>query len=124
MDSRPGSRAFGFDDAARSRDAGINGGRMTSPSGGRVNVALIVAIAFSVFCWVCLYAAFADFAQLGFELMAQPSPLHSAAGVAFVLMHALGLLLLFLLAGGALAVMVSTVTEQNGEDRAVNGTSH
>jgi hypothetical protein len=92
-------------------------------SGVRVNVALIAAIAFSVFCWVCLYAAFADFAQLGFELMTG-SLLHSAAGVALVLMHALGLLLLFLLAGGAVAVMVSAATEHNGEDRALNGSSH
>ena len=97
---------------------------MTSPSRLRVNGALILAITFSVFCWICLYAAFADFAQLGFELMMQPSLLHSAAGVALVLMHALGLLLLFVLAGGAVAVMVSTATEHNGEDRTVNHTSH
>jgi len=96
---------------------------MKSPSGIRINVALIVAIAFSVFCWICLYAAFADFAQLGFELMMQPSLLHSAAGVALVLMHAVGLLLLFVLAGGTVAIMVSA-TEHNGEDRTVNHTSH
>ena len=98
---------------------------MKSPSRIRVNGALFVAIAFSVFCWICLYAAFSDFAQLGFELMMRPSLLHSAAGVALVLMHALGLLLLFLLAGGAVAVMLSVATEQNGEeDRTVNHTSH
>jgi len=97
---------------------------MKSPSDVRVNGALIVAIAFSVFCWICLYAAFADFAQLGFELMMRPSLLHSAAGVALVLMHALGLLLLFLLAGGAVAVMLSVATEHDGEDRTVNHTSH
>ena len=97
---------------------------MKSPSGGGVNVALIVGIAFSVFCWVCLYAAFADFAQLGFDLMTRPSVLHSAAGVTLVLMHALGLLLLFLLAGGAVALMVGAVTAPDGEDHAVNGASH
>jgi hypothetical protein len=98
--------------------------RSPSPSGFRVDVALILAIAFSVFCWICVYAAFADFAQLGFELMTRPSLLHSAAGIALVLLHALGLVLLFVLAGGAVAVMVSEATEYNGEDHAVNGTSH
>jgi len=97
---------------------------MKTPSAIRVNVALIMAIAFSVFCWICLYAAFADFAQLGFELMMRPSPLHSAAGMMLVLMHTLGLLLLFVLAGGAVAVMVSTATEHNGKDREINGMSH
>ena len=96
---------------------------MDSPSGGRLNVSLIGAAAFSVFCWICLYAAFADFAQMGFELLAQPSLLHSLAGAALVLLHALGLLLLFLLAGGAVALIIGAVPT-HVDDRRFNGTSH
>jgi len=97
---------------------------MDSPSGGRLNVALIGAAALSVFCWICLYAAFADFAQAGFELWAQPSLLHGLAGAALVLFHALGLLLLFLVAGGAIALIISEAPTQHVDDRKLNGTSH
>ena len=48
------------------------------------NLALIGAVLFSAFCWVCLYAAFADFAQAGFELMARPGLGHSIAGAGMV----------------------------------------
>ena len=97
---------------------------MKTPSRKSLSAGLVAAVAFSVFCWVCLYAAFADFAQLGFEMVARPSPWHTAAGFALVMFHALGLLLLFLLAGGAVAVMLSDAMEHDGDHREVNGTSH
>ena len=94
---------------------------MEDPSGGRSGTAFIAAVAFSVFCWICLYAAFADFAQAGFSLLARPSGWHGVAGAALVALHALGLLLLFVMAGGALALIVSETPPEGVEDR-VNGT--
>ena len=75
------------------------------------NLALIGVVLFSAFCWVCLYAAFADFAQAGFELLARPGFAHSIAGAGMVALHALGLLLLFVLAGGAVAALVRAPRE-------------
>jgi len=96
---------------------------MNTPTRTRASLGLATAVAFSVFCWICLYAAFADFAETGFEMVARQSAWHTAAGLTLVMLHALGLLLLFLLAGGAVAVMVSETMEHGG-DRTVNGTSH
>ena len=97
---------------------------MDSPSGGRLNVALIGAAALGAFCWICLYAAFADYAQMGFELMAQPTLLHNLGGATLVLLHALGLLLLFLLAGGAFVLIISEALTEHVDNRRFNGTTH
>ena len=87
------------------------------------NLALIGVVLFSAFCWVCLYAAFADFAEAGFELMARPGLGHSIAGAGMVALHALGLLLLFVLAGGAVAAVVRSPRHAAG-GRHASGTSH
>jgi hypothetical protein len=97
---------------------------MGTPSGGRFDFGVLAAIAFSVFCWICLYAGFANFAQTGFELLGQPSAWHRLAGGGLVLLHAFGLLLLFVLAGGAVALMVSEVPPEHVDDRRLNGTSY
>src|SRR5262245_15597407 len=98
---------------------------MQTPYGSRLNVGVIAAIAFSAFCWICLYAAFADFAQIGFDLLARSSALYSVVGSALIVLHALGLVMLFLLAGGAVAIMVSEATQHDVRDRReFNGTSH
>jgi len=86
------------------------------------NFALMGAVLFSAFCWVCLYAAFADFAQSGFELMAQPGLSHPVIGAGMVALHALGLLLLFALAGGAVAAVVRSPRAAMRQHHA-NGTS-
>ena len=96
---------------------------MDSRRWGKPNFALIGAVLFSVFCWVCLYAAFANFAQTGFELMTLAGFWHSVAGAALVGLHALGLLLVFVLAGGTVAALVRTPQVGN-HDRHVNGNAH
>jgi hypothetical protein len=87
------------------------------------NVALIAAVLFSAFCWLCLYAAFENFAQAGFDLMTRPGLVHSAAGAGLVALHALGLLLVFVLAGGAVAAVVRTPRHAIGH-RHANGAPH
>lgn len=89
----------------------------------KLNVSMIAAVLLSAFCWLCLYAAFANFAQAGFELMTRPGVVHSLAGVALVVLHALGLLLLFVLAGSAVAAVVRNLRHA-GRDRHANGTLH
>ncbi len=86
-------------------------------------LALIGVVVFSAFCWVCLYAAFGDFAQAGFELMARPGVGPSIVGAAMIALHALGLLLLFGLAGGAVAALVRSPRDGVGRHEA-NGASH
>lgn len=88
-----------------------------------LNLALIAAVLFSAFCWLCLYAAFEDFARAGFDLMTRPGIAHSVAGAGLVALHALGLLLVFVLAGGAVAALVRSPRHAIGH-RHVNGTSH
>ena len=56
--------------------------------------------------------------------MARPSVLHSLAGAALVLLHALGLLVTFLLAGGALALIISEAPTEPADEHRFNGTSH
>ena len=70
--------------------------------------------AFSAFCWICLYAAFADFAEAGFELMTRPGLAASRGRRRDGLLHGLGLLLLFVLAGGAVAALVRIPNQHNG----------
>ena len=41
-----------------------------------------------------------------------------------VVLHGLGLLLLFVLAGGAVAALVRIPNQHNGHDRHVNGSAH
>ncbi len=89
-----------------------------------LNIALIGAVLFSAFCWICLYAAFADFAEAGFALMTRPGLAHSVGGAVMVVLHGLGLLLLFVLAGGAVAALVRIPNQHNGHDRHVNGSAH
>jgi len=92
--------------------------------GAKLNVALVGAVLFSAFCWLCLYAAFADFAQAGLAMMTRPGLSHSVGGAVMVVLHALGLLLLFVLAGGAVAALVRTADHHHGHDRHVNGNAH
>jgi hypothetical protein len=89
----------------------------------KLNLALVGVVLLSAFCWVCLYAAFADFAQAGFELMAQPGLGHSVIGAGMVALHALGLLLLFVLAGVAAAAVVRS-PRQAVRQRHANGAPH
>ncbi len=79
---------------------------MNRDAATKPNLALMGAVLFSAFCWLCLYAAFDGFAQAGFDLMTQPSAADSIVGAAMVGLHALGLLLVFVLAGGGVAALV------------------
>lgn len=96
---------------------------MNSPSGTRLNAAPIVTVAFSVFCWICLYAAFADFAQAGSEMIAGSGVLRAVAGAVLVALHALGLLLLVVLGAGAV-VMIREAADARINDRRLNGNAH
>ena len=89
----------------------------------KLNASLVVAVLFSAFCWLCLYAAYANFAQAGFELVTRPGSLNSVAGVALVTLHALGLLLLFVLGGGAAAALLRS-SHHAGRGGHANGTLH
>jgi hypothetical protein len=96
---------------------------MNPRSLGKANFALVGAVLFSAFCWLCLYAAYADFAQAGFEAMKLGGLWHPVAGAALVGLHALGLLLVFVLAGGAAAALVRNPPDSR-QDRQVNGSAH
>lgn len=97
---------------------------MTLRPNSKLNLAPIMALAFSALCWLCLYAVFADFAELGLQMMTGPSLLRDLVGVTLIGLHALGLLFLFALAGAAVAVLVRNVGDGDNHHREVNGTSH
>jgi hypothetical protein len=95
---------------------------MKSTATGQINYTAIMALIFSVFCWLTLYAVYADFAQSGIELMARPGFLRSVEGVILIGLHAFGLLLLWAFAVGLVAVIARLAFHTASHDGRMSGT--
>ena len=67
---------------------------MTETKIDQVNYAPILAVVFGAFCWLSLYALYADFAQRGFELLHRPGFMSGVEGIVLLGLYALGLVLL------------------------------
>ena len=89
---------------------------------GEINFAAIAALIFSAFCWLTLYAVYADFAQSGVELMARPGFLRSAEGVILIGLHAFGLLLLWGFAAGVVAAIARLALRATPDNHRMSGT--
>ncbi len=91
---------------------------------GETNYTAIGALIFSAFCWLALYAVYADFAQSGIELLARPSVLRSAEGVLLIGFHAFGLLLVLALLIGAVAAAARLMLHTSSNRDGISGTPH
>ena len=67
---------------------------MTETKNDQINYAPILAVVFGAFCWLGLYALYANFAQRGFELLHRAGFISSVGGVVLIGLYALGLVLL------------------------------
>lgn len=91
---------------------------------GEINYAAIAALIFSVFCWVALYAVYADFAQSGVELLERPGILRSGEAVLLIGLHTFGLLLLWAFLLGAVAAVARLVLLTTSRADRISGTPH
>jgi hypothetical protein len=83
-----------------------------------INYAPVTAVLLSVLGWVALYSVYANFGQLGFELLQGPGVLLNVGGMVLVGLHASGLLLLLGLGLGAITVLTKTAARaEPREDR-------
>lgn len=91
---------------------------------GEINYAAIAALVFSAFCWLSLYAVYADFAQSGMDLLARPGLLRPAEGTLLIGLHAFGLLLLWAFVLGAVAAVAQLALHTTSHDHRISGSSH
>ncbi|HEX9302411.1 MAG TPA: hypothetical protein VF959_08690 [Casimicrobiaceae bacterium] len=87
-----------------------------------INYAAIAALIFSAFCWLTLYAVYADFAQSGIDLLGRPGFFRSAEGLVLIGLHAFGLLLLWGLALGAVATLARLALHPASDSHRMSGT--
>ena len=80
-----------------------------------INYAPITVVLLSIFCWVALYSVYANFGQVGFELMQGPGVIGNVEGMLLVGLHAAGLLLLVGLALGAITVLTRLVIRSEAQ---------
>jgi len=89
---------------------------MKLPKYVHLNYVPIVAVLFTVMCWLGLYSVYADFGQLGVELLQRPGLVSSLEGVFLVGFHAMGLLLLAAVVLGAFTVLLRSGTRAVAHD--------
>ncbi len=91
---------------------------------GEINYTAITAVVFSAFCWLSLYAVYADFAQSGIDLLVRPGFLRPAEGAVLIGLHAFGLLLLWAFVLGAVAAVARLALHTTSHDQRISGRSH
>jgi disulfide bond formation protein DsbB len=89
---------------------------MKLPKYVHLNYAPIVAVLFTVMCWLGLYAVYADFGQLGLELLQRPGLVSTVEGMFFVGLHAMGLLLLVAFALAAVTMLMGSGSRPETHD--------
>jgi hypothetical protein len=97
---------------------------MKSKRKGQPNYAALGAIAFSVLCWVGLYAVWADFGETGVELLQVSGVLRSLEATVLLGLNAFGLLVLGTFAAGGIALLVRALHPDARHDSRFSGRPH
>jgi len=90
---------------------------------GQPNYAMVGAIVLSLFCWLGLYAVWADFGETGVELLRGSSGvLPSVEGAILIALNAFGLLALGAFGLAAVALLARTGRHDARDGRRMPGT--
>lgn len=89
---------------------------MKLPKFVHINYAPVTVVLLSVLGWVALYSVYANFGQLGFELLQGPGVMLNVGGMLLVGLHASGLVLLLGLGLGAILVLTRSAARAEPQD--------
>lgn len=90
---------------------------MKFPKFVHINYAPVTVVVLSVLGWVALYSVYANFGQVGFELLQGPGVMLNVAGLLLVGLYASGLLLLLGLGVGAIAVLTKSAARAHPKEQ-------
>ena len=85
----------------------------------QINYAPVAAAVIGAFCWLGVYAVYANFAHRGLELLQRPDIISSLKGSLLLGLYAAGVLLLVACGIGTIVVLIKSMTRGDGHEHSI-----